>query len=178
MRMDTDPYRSQDVSGGPSILVIDDEPPIRRLLGLFLQGCGYRTMLAANGVEARSAVATDSVSLILCDAHLQGESGLALVRDLLRQCPHMVGLIMSGDGHDSQWAAGLREEGIYGRIAKPFDAQEVADRIAKALCGRRLPEESPHRRDTSWWPWGGSGEGVIDDHTPDSAAGGGLKGST
>ncbi|HEX7767215.1 MAG TPA: response regulator, partial [Nitrospira sp.] len=122
---------------GPSVLIVDDEPSVRRLLGALLDECGYRTRLAVDGVEARSIVETEEVSLIICDVHLRGESGPALVRDLLRQSPHTVVLMMSGGG-ESEPIHGTHEAGIYGHIAKPFNAKDVAKRIAQALCGRRL----------------------------------------
>ena len=82
----------------PSVLVVDDEPSVKRLLGVFLEGYGYRAALAADGVEARSIMETEEVSLIICDVHLRGESGPALGRDLLRQSPHTDALMMSGGG--------------------------------------------------------------------------------
>ena len=138
------------LTGGPSVLVVDDEPSVRRLLGVLLHGYGYRARLVADGMEARSIVEMEEVSLILCDLHLQGESGLALVQDLLRQSPHTVALMMSG-GDESEPAQGAHEAGIYGYIAKPFDAKDVANRIAQALCGRRLGGEPPPGKDALPW---------------------------
>jgi len=134
----------------PSVLVVDDDPAVRRLLGVLLQGCGYRITLAADGVEARAAIETQEVALILCDVHLRRESGLALVRDLLRQSPHTIALMMSGDD-EPVLDHGTRDAGIYGYIAKPFDAKVVAKRIAKALCGRCLGGALVNGNDT--FPW-------------------------
>jgi DNA-binding NtrC family response regulator len=138
------------LTGGPSVLVVDDEPSVRRLLGVLLHGYGYRARLAADGVEARSIVEMEEVSLILCNVHIRGESGPTLVRDLLRQSPHTVALMMSG-GDESEPAHGTHEAGIYGYIAKPFDAKDVANRIAQALCGRRLGGEPPPGEDALPW---------------------------
>ena len=132
---------------GPSVLIVDDEPSVRRLLGALLDGCGYRTRLAAGGMEARSIMETEEVSLIICDVHLRGESGPELVRDLLRQSPHTVALMMSG-GAESEPAQGTHEAGIYGHIAKPFNAKGVANQIARALCGRCLGGAPAHGADT------------------------------
>lgn len=176
MAVETDFWRPRRLLEGPCVLVVDDEPSIRHLLGVLLQTFGYRAVLAADGMEARSVVATDTVSLMLCDAHLRGESGLALVRDLLRECPQMVGLMMSGDG-DSEQAKGLCDGGIYGCIAKPFDAKDVVDRIAEALCGRRLPARLPANQ-TGLHAMERRGRDVIDSRIPDSPIGARTKGST
>lgn len=140
MTVEMDIRALRGLTGGASVLVVDDESSIRRLLGALLKGCGYRITLASDGAEARAAIEKEEVALILCDVHLRRESGTALVRDLLRQSPHTVVLMMSGDGK-SELDQGTPESGIYGYIAKPFNAKDVANRIAKALCGRRLGGE-------------------------------------
>ncbi|MEO6197836.1 MAG: response regulator [Dehalococcoidia bacterium] len=147
VKMDTIP---QVLTSKPSVLVVDDEPSVRCLLAVLLEGYGYRAMLAADGVEARDAIETAEVALILCDVHLRGESGLTLVQDLLRQSPRTVALMMSGDGVPDQ-AHGALDEGIYGHIAKPFDLKDVGNRIAQALCGRCLGGAPVQREDT--FPW-------------------------
>lgn len=141
---------SHTLTREPSVLVVDDEPSVRRLLGGILRGCGYRATLAADGVEARTAIETEEVALILCDVHLCGESSLALVQDLLRRSPHTVALMMSGDSVPDQ-TYGALDEGISGYVAKPFDAKDVANRIAQALCGRCLRGAPVYGEDT--FPW-------------------------
>jgi len=137
MKAEQDGRLSPVLMGGPVVLVVDDDTSIRRLLGVLLERNGYRARLATDGVEARSAIETEEVSLILCDHHLHAESGLTLVRDLLRRSPRTVALIMSGDGM-SQQSTGPLGEGISGYVAKPFDAKDVVKRIGQALCGRTL----------------------------------------
>lgn len=143
MTVEMDIGASHALTREPSVLVVDDEPSVRRLLGGILKGCGYRATLAADGVEARAAIETEEVALILCDVHLRGESGLALVQDLLRRSPRTVVLMMSGDG--------ALDEGIFGYVAKPFDAKDVTNRIAQALCGRCLVGAPVYGEDT--FPW-------------------------
>jgi CheY-like chemotaxis protein len=150
MTIEMDICASHALMRGPSVLVVDDEPSVRRLLGGILHGCGYRATLAADGVEARAAIETEEVALILCDVHLRSESGLAMVRDLLRQSPHTVALMMSG-GDEPEPAQGTHEAGIYGHIAKPFNAKDVANRVAQVLCGRCLGGVPVYGEDT--FPW-------------------------
>ncbi|MEO7862953.1 MAG: ATP-binding protein [Nitrospirales bacterium] len=150
MTVEMDIRKSQGLTGGPSVLVVDDDPSVRRLLAMHLHGYGYRPRLAANGVEARAIVEMEEVSLILCDAQLPGESGPALVRDLLRQSPHTVALMMSG-GDESEPAHGTHETEIYRHITKTFDAKDIANQIAQALCGRCLGGPLVHGEDA--FPW-------------------------
>ena len=69
------------------VLIIDDEEPIRRLLGYLLQSHGYETVLASDAREARTRLEVQPFALILCDVNMPGESGMDLVRDILRQHP-------------------------------------------------------------------------------------------
>jgi CheY-like chemotaxis protein len=150
MTVEMDICVSHTLTREPSVLVVDDEPSVRRLLGGILHGCGYRATLAADGVEARTAIETEEVALILCDVHLRGESGLALVQDLLRRSPRTVVLMMSGDGVPDQ-TYGALDERISGYVAKPFDAKDVANRIAQSLCGRCLGGAPVYGEDA--FPW-------------------------
>jgi putative two-component system response regulator len=63
-----------------SVLVVDDEEPIRRLLGYLLQSHGYPVLLATNASEARHKLNGQPIALMLCDVNLPGESGMDLVR--------------------------------------------------------------------------------------------------
>lgn len=137
MTVAADHPSSPDKSDGASVLVVDDEPAVRRLLGTLLQGHGYRALLASNGAEARAAVEMEDVLVILCDVHLRGESGTVLAKDLLRRSPQAVVLMMSG-GDESGMEMGWPKDSIYGLVPKPFDAKEIMKRIARALCSSRM----------------------------------------
>lgn len=131
-----------NVPDGTSVLVIDDEPSVRNLLGMLLRTHGYRVALAADGAEAHCAIETERVSLILCDVHLRGESGLAVAQDLFRRSPNSIIFMMSGDGLLPPFEKSI--VGIREYIEKPFDAKDLVQRIDQALCGRRVkaPPES------------------------------------
>ena len=92
----------------------------------------------------------EEVSLILCDVQSCGESGPTLVKDLLRQSPHTVALMMS-ESNESESAQGTDGVAIYGNIAKLFNAKDVANRIARALCGLRLRGERSQGENSSPW---------------------------
>lgn len=144
-------YRSDVLTEGPSVLVVDDEPSVRRLLGVLLQGYGYRAIMAADGVEARMVVDRKDIAVILCDVHLRGESGLALVRELLQVAPRAAALMMSGSD-EPDLPNGIGGDLVFGHIAKPFDVKDVVNRIAQVLCGRRVGAESASGADRLWRP--------------------------
>lgn len=139
-------YRSDGLTEGPSVLVVDDEPSIRRCIGVLLQVYGYRAIVAADGVEARAVVEVEDVAVILCNVHLRGESGKALVKDLLRQSPGTIVLMMS-DSDEPDLPNGTGEYRLCGRIPRPL---HMIKRIAQVLCGRRVGAESASGADRLW----------------------------
>ncbi|HET9313905.1 MAG TPA: response regulator, partial [Nitrospira sp.] len=78
------------------VLIIDDEEPIRRLLGYMLQSHGYETVLAADAREARLRLDETPFALMLCDVNMPGESGMDLVRNIFRQHPHTAAIMVTG----------------------------------------------------------------------------------
>ena len=82
-------------SAGAHILVVDDDPQITAILLRYLQGNGYRGSAAHDAAAMRSAIASDSVDLILLDLGLPDEDGLELLRELRR----------SGKRPSSNWPA-------------------------------------------------------------------------
>jgi DNA-binding NarL/FixJ family response regulator len=141
-------YRSDGMAEGPSVLVVDDEPSVRRGIGVLLQVYGYRAIAAADGVEARAVVEMEDIAVILCNVHLRSESGKALVKDLLRQSPRTIVLMMS-DSDESNLPNGTGEYQLCGRTPRPL---HMIKRIAQVLCGRRVGAESASGADRLWRP--------------------------
>lgn len=123
------------------VLIIDDEEPIRRLLGYMLQSHGYESVLASDAREARLRLAETSFALILCDVNMPGESGMDLVRNVLALYPHTAVIMVTGLDSTVLANAAL-DMGAFGYIIKPFEANEVLINVANALRRRRLEIES------------------------------------
>ena len=123
------------------VLIIDDEEPIRRLLGYMLQSHGYESVLASDAREARLRLAETSFALVLCDVNMPGESGMDLVRNVLGLYPHTAVIMVTGLDSTVLANAAL-DMGAFGYIIKPFEANEVLINVANALRRRRLEMES------------------------------------
>src|SRR5438093_6844559 len=123
------------------VLIVDDEEPVRRLLGRLLEQNGYICTLAADAREARSQLQENEFALILCDVNMPDESGLDLVKYVLAQNPNTAVVMVTGldDPHIAQAAL---EIGAYGDILKPLQSNEVLIDVANALRRRRLELEN------------------------------------
>ncbi len=126
------------VSGAGHILVVDDEPAVRRLLVQQLTQTGYQVSDASDGAMAlaRLRAAVVPVDLVLTDLVMPNMSGEALARQMSREFPLVPVLCMSGTpglatGSNEPWS-------VDQVIAKPADVDVVAHRIARALALRSL----------------------------------------
>lgn len=113
------------------ILVVDDDPDIRSLIGDYLGEQGYAVESADCAEAMRTAVQARVPDLVLLDIGLPGEDGLSLARFLREH--HDIGIIMvSGAGETVDRIVGL-EIGADDYLAKPFDPRELHARIKSVL---------------------------------------------
>lgn len=136
------------------ILVVDDDPNLRTLLGDYLRAMNYRVTLAENGLQLRQALGTATVDLVVLDLMLDGEDGLDLTRDL-RQRHDVPIVILSARGGLLDRILGL-EMGADDYLPKPFDPRELAAKIkvvlrrTRAVPGARRTEASSRVSFAGW----------------------------
>jgi putative two-component system response regulator len=124
------------------VLVVDDEAPVRRMVGRILsEHCN--TTGVADASEALRLLELEKFDLVLCDVNLRGTSGLELTRLILAEYPEIAVVMISG-GDDPAIAQVATEYGAYGYMIKPFTASEL--RIATDNAIRRRALEIENRR--------------------------------
>ncbi len=122
------------------ILIVDDEPTIRRLLRGMLESAGYACMSAAGGVEARERILQEPVDLVLADIYMPGELGTDLIRYLTAQYPDIAVMAVTAMD-DPVKAEGILELGVYGYLLKPIDRGQLLISVMNALRRRTLEIE-------------------------------------
>jgi two-component system KDP operon response regulator KdpE len=118
----------------PLILIIEDEPPLRRYLRTTLQAFGYRVEEAATGAEGRDKAATLGPDVILLDLGLPDLDGLDLAGDL-RSWSSVPIIVVSARGKEEDKIAAL-DLGVDDYLTKPFGSGELLARIRVALRHR------------------------------------------
>src|SRR5579862_4979606 len=121
------------------ILIVDDEPPIRRFLRTALTAQGYRIDEAADGEAALEFLAHNKADLIVLDLGLPGIDGLEMVRRLRAQGAAVPIVILSSRDDEAGKVAAL-DLGADDYVAKPFGIEELSARIRAALR-HRLQQE-------------------------------------
>ena len=119
-----------------TILVVDDDPEIRRLVGDFLGREGFMVELAEDGQEMDRVLERLVPDLVVLDLMLPGEDGLSICRRL-RAAGDMPILMLTAKGDETDRVVGL-EIGADDYVVKPFGSREMLARI-RALLRRSTP---------------------------------------
>jgi CheY-like chemotaxis protein len=113
------------------VLVVDDEPPLRDLIRMVLEDEGYEVMTATNGAEALARAVAFEPNVILLDMSMPVMDGRAFVEAYRAKGPPpplAPIIVVTAAGDAATRAVQLRAAGF---IAKPFDIDQLAERVAK-----------------------------------------------
>ena len=113
------------------VLVVDDEPPIRKLLRMGLETQGYHTMDASNAKTALELM-SDKPDLVILDLGLPDMQGLELLRQIRAAREDLPIVVLSSRGDEVAKVAAL-DQGADDYVTKPFGMEELLARIRTAL---------------------------------------------
>lgn len=116
---------------GAGILVVDDEPQIRRVLRATLSSHGYVMREAASGEGAVEAVHEERPDLILLDVNMPGIGGIAAAREIREMCDVPIIMLTVRNAERDKVAA--LDAGADDYVVKPFGIEELLARIRAAL---------------------------------------------
>lgn len=133
------------MNSSPRVLVIDDEPQIRRFLDIGLRAEGYEVLLAATGAEGLALAATQSPDLLVLDIGLPDMDGHAVLAEL-RQWSQLPVLMLSVRDAEGEKVRAL-DQGANDYVTKPFGIQELMARLRALLRNRPGEPELPPRYD-------------------------------
>ena len=126
----------------PQILVVDDDPEIRKLLARYVESQGFRVLLAASCCELHEQLATHQVDLVVLDVMLPDGSGLDACRDLRAARSNVPIILLTALKEDVDRIIGL-EIGADDYLGKPFNPRELIARVRAVLRRRgEMPAEA------------------------------------
>ncbi len=117
-----------------TILVVDDEPKITRLVRDYLESAGFTVLTAADGQEALMRVRTERPDLVVLDLGLPQLDGLDVTRRLRRESDLPIIMLTARDDETDK-IIGL-ELGADDYVTKPFSPRELVARVRAVLRGR------------------------------------------
>lgn len=138
-----------------TLLVVDDEPKIRRILELALGDLGYRVLCAVDAESGERMVAAEPVDLVLADLQLPGRSGIELLERIRAAHPDLPVILITAHGSVESAVRAIKL-GAFDYVVKPFAVEEIEALVARALDGVRAERENAYLREAQPGP-----EGII-----------------
>ena len=126
-----------------TVLVVDDEPIVREVVVRYLAREGHRTLEAADGESARTAIQRSEPDLVVLDIMLPGTDGLELCR-WIRSESELPVIMLTARGEEADRIVGL-ELGADDYVTKPFSPRELAARV-RSVLRRSAPGETVAER--------------------------------
>lgn len=114
------------------ILIVDDEPRLADVLHVALEDMGYLTQTASSGNQALALMDKQGFDLVLSDLRMPDLDGRSLLHEIKRRWPETPVVILTAYA-SMRDAVDLVKEGVFDYIAKPFEIEDVAATLARAL---------------------------------------------
>ncbi|MGB0665023.1 MAG: phosphate regulon transcriptional regulator PhoB [Pontibacterium sp.] len=128
------------MSSSKTVLIVDDEAPIREMIAVALEMAGYRCIEAENANQAHSIIVDNKPDMVLLDWMMPGMSGVEFARRLRKDelTADMPIIMLTAKDEEDNAIKGL-ESGVDDYITKPFSPRELVARL-KAVLRRTTPK--------------------------------------
>lgn len=108
-----------------TILIIDDDPLIRKILNTKITSLGYNTLIAEDGEKAIEILKENKVDLVLCDIFMPRVSGFDVLKYIKKNCPEDLLVIIMTAYANIETAVKAMEIGAFDYLIKPFTMDEI-----------------------------------------------------
>lgn len=130
-----------------TVLVVDDELELRRILVEAITMQGYEAFGCASGHQALAELELKNFDILLTDLMMPEMDGTTLLKAALQIDPHLVGIIMTGQG-TIQTAVDAMQLGAFDYVLKPFRIRTLMPVLTRAINNRHLRLENLQLRET------------------------------
>jgi len=124
-----------------SVLIVDDEAPIREFLTRWLRASKYDTTEASNADTALALVSKQEPDVVLCDVNMPGHDGLWLMEQVRKRFPR-VALVLA-TANDEVPPAITMQRGVVEYLVKPFERRAVLAAVSQAVKWRESVADAP-----------------------------------
>ncbi|WP_298160038.1 response regulator [Brevundimonas sp.] len=140
------------LDNAPNILVVDDDPGVRRDLGAYIAENGFQVFCASCATEMDQVLEDHDIHIVLLDIMMPGEDGLSICLRLATN-PRLQVIMLSAKGTDVDRIIGL-ELGADDYLPKPFNPRELLAHIRALMRRRSHPLDDPDKpRDHCFLGW-------------------------
>src|SRR5512145_2287675 len=129
------------------LLIVDDEVELMTALCESLTDQGYQALGRTSAHEALALLQEQDIDILLCDLMMPEMDGIALLRAALDIDPHLIGIIMTGQG-TMRSVLDAMQVGAFDYVRKPCKLRALLPVLARALQVRQLRMENVQLRET------------------------------
>ncbi len=128
-------------SGNGRILVVDDEPDIRKVVRMTLEKAGYQVLEAEDGEKAIEIINTGENRLMLdvmiCDIRMPKVNGVEAIAYFRKEWPKVPLIVLTGFP-DTEMATSFLRQGVVDYLVKPVEGEKLRAAVAKAMEQRSM----------------------------------------
>jgi two-component system, NtrC family, response regulator GlrR len=139
-----------EVKKAATVLVVDDDADLLRLMSLRLQAAGYTVKSARSGEEALGHISTSRPTLVVTDLKMPGMDGMKLFEAIQRDHPALPVIILTAHGTIPD-AVSAAQQGVYAFLTKPFDSQDFLKRVADAAAASGVESQTVSAEQNEGW---------------------------
>ena len=138
-------YRSDlffgSLTGNGRVLVVDDEPDIRRVVRMMLEKAGYDVIEAEDGQAAINVINTGENRLMLdavvCDMRMPKINGVEAMAYFRKYYPHVPVVVLTGFP-DTEMAVSSMRNGVVDYLVKPVEGEQLRSAVSRAMARREI----------------------------------------
>ncbi len=128
-----------------SLLLVDDDIPLRQSMAEFLRSCGLQTETSGTCQEALDRMKERQFDVVICDVHLPDHDGFNLLKWAVKNTPETAVILLTGYGTIENAVEAIRI-GAFDYLTKPLIEDELTFSIERALGQRRIVQENKSLR--------------------------------
>ncbi len=132
----------------PTVLLVDDDPELLRLLSMRLHAAGLNVKTASNGEEALGFIRVARPQAVITDLRMEGLDGMTLFHRIHQVDPGLPVIVLTAHGTIPD-AVDATRRGVFGYLTKPYEAPELIALVKRAIASFTLEQLSEYLEQVS-----------------------------
>ncbi len=139
----------QRMSINSTVLLVDDDPDLLRLLSMRLEAAGLKVKTASGGAEALAQLGISRPGVVVTDLRMDGMDGMALFDRIHEQDPALPVIVLTAHGSIPD-AVEATQRGVFGYLTKPYEAPELIALVRRAIALQSAPARNSLDGEQDW----------------------------
>ncbi|HYP68360.1 MAG TPA: response regulator [Thiobacillaceae bacterium] len=121
------------MSTNPTVLLVDDDPELLRLLSMRLHAAGFNARTALSGEQALAFIGASRPQVVITDLRMEGLDGMTLFHRIHQMDPDLPVIVLTAHGTIPD-AVDATRRGVFGFLTKPYEAPELIALVKRAIA--------------------------------------------